>query len=267
MSEPILLTDRALIAVTGSDWRAFLQGLVSQDVETLQAGELRYGALLSPQGRVLFDLFLLGMDDGCLIDSPADGRDALMLRLKMYRLRAKVEITLDGRSVAALLEGPPGEGWLADPRLPALGWRGYGLAASGPLDAPLDTYEAHRLALGVTGPADWGSDRLYALEADLDLLHAIDFHKGCFIGQETASRMKRRGQIKSRTLPVLFDGPAPPPGTEVRAGEHRAGEVLSGMDGRALALLRLDRIEGGDLTADGRPLRVETPAWMDLAAV
>ena len=176
----------------------------------------------------------------------------------MYRLRAKAEITPDDRSVAALIEGPAGEGWLTDPRLPALGWRAYGQAGS----ESLDRYDAHRLSLGIPGPADWGSDRLYALEADLDLLHAIDFHKGCFIGQETASRMKRRGQIKSRTLPVLFDGPAPPPGTEVRAGDHRAGEVLSGRGGRALALLRLDRIRDGGLTVEGRPVRVETPVWM-----
>ncbi len=112
------------------------------------------------------------------------------------------------------------------------------------------------------GPADWGDDKLYALEADLDLLNAIDFHKGCFIGQETASRMKRRGQVKSRTLPVTFDGPAPAPGSEVRAGEHRAGEILSGADGRALALLRLDRIEGEDLSVEGRALQVARPAWL-----
>lgn len=260
-SDPIQLTDRALILVSGPDWRSFLQGLVSQDVDTLAPGELRYSALLSPQGRVLFDLFLLGVDgDSCLVDAPAEGREALIQRLTMYRLRAKVTIAADERGVAAVLAGDPGEGWPADPRLPALGRRGYGKTGGG----DLDRYDAHRLALGVPGPADWGSDRLYALEADLDLLHAIEFHKGCFIGQETASRMKRRGQIKSRTLPVTFDGPPPPPGAEVRAGEHRAGEILSGRDGRALALLRLDRIEGGGLTADGRALSVEHPAWMEL---
>ena len=260
MSEPIALTDRALVAVSGPDWRGFLQGLISQNVETLRSGELRYGLLLSPQGRVLFDLFVLGTDDGCLLDVPAAGRAALMQRLNIYKLRAQVEIGADDRSVAATLGGDGGDGWLADPRLPALGFRAYGVAGGDGLDA----YDAHRLALGVPGPADWGEDRLYALEADLDLLNAIDFHKGCFIGQETASRMKRRGQVKSRTLPVTFDGPAPAPGSEVRAGEHRAGEILGGREGRALALLRLDRIEGETLSVDGRPISVERPDWLAL---
>jgi folate-binding protein YgfZ len=258
MSDPILLSDRALITVTGPDWRSFLQGLVSQNVDTLMPGELRYGALLSPQGRILFDLFLMGEEDGCLIDAPAKGRDALIQRLKLYRLRAKVEITPDDRRAVALLDGSGGGGWLADPRLPALGYRSYLQEGSGDLKA----HEMRRLALGVPGPTDWGTDRLYALEANLDLLNAIDFHKGCFIGQETASRMKRRGQIKSRTLPVIFEGAAPPPGTEVRAGEHRAGEILSGQEGRALALLRLDRIEGQFLTAAGLEVRVDQPSWL-----
>jgi tRNA-modifying protein YgfZ len=263
MSDPILLTDRALIAVTGPDWRGFLQGLVSQDVETLRPGELRYGLLLSPQGRILFDLFLLGELDGCLIDCPANGREALIQRLTLYRLRSKVALNPEDRAVSAIFEGAtPEAGWIADPRLPALGWRAYGRADPG--EADLGQYDAHRLKLGVPGPADWGSDQLYALEADLDLLGAIDFHKGCFIGQEIASRMKRRGQIKSRTLPIVFDGPAPPHGTEIRSGEHRAGEVLSGRDGRALALIRLDRIADGDLSAAGRPVKIEQPGWLTL---
>ena len=260
MSQPIALSDRALVAVSGPDWRSFLQGLISQDVETLKAGELRYGLLLSPQGRILFDLFIMGTEDGCLLDVPAAGREALMQRLKIYKLRAKVEIAADDRPVAARLDGEGGDGWLADPRLPTLGFRAYGVAAGDGLDA----YDAHRLNLGAPGSADWGDDKLYALEADLDLLNAIDFHKGCFIGQETASRMKRRGQVKSRTLPVVFDGPAPAPGSEVRAGEHRAGEILSGRDGRALALLRLDRIEGEALSVDGRPVTVQRPDWVAL---
>ena len=105
-------------------------------------------------------------------------------------------------------------------------------------------------------------DKTYPIEADFDLLNGIDFQKGCFVGQETTSRMKRRGAIKTRMLPIAFEGPPPPSGTEVLAGELRAGEVLSGRDGRAMALLRLDRIEGAELTADGRPVAGRAPAWM-----
>jgi hypothetical protein len=261
---------RALISIGGEDWRGFLQGLLSQDVETIAAGEARFGALLTPQGRLLYDLFIVGRPDrgegdvgggdGCWLDCAAAGRAALIQRLTIYRLRAKVTIAADDTPVfAAWDEMPPGAGWIADPRLPALGWRGYGIEAE-PNASDAD-YDHHRLALGVPGPADWGEDSSYPLEADFDLLHAIDFKKGCFVGQETTSRMKRRGTIKSRMLPVDFDGPPPAPGTEILAGTLRAGEVLSGVGGRAMALLRLDRIEGAALTVEGRACRVERPAW------
>ncbi|HEX5378124.1 MAG TPA: folate-binding protein YgfZ [Phenylobacterium sp.] len=256
----VRLADRALIRIGGADWRDFLQNLISQDVETLRPGEARLGALLTPQGRLLFDLFVVGRPDGAWLDVEAGRRDALIQRLMMYRLRAKVEIAADETPVLAALGTMTGPGWIADPRLPALGARGYGVAET-PTVAE-DAYDAHRLALGVPGSTDWGSDRTYPIEADFDLLNGIDFRKGCFVGQETTSRMKRRGTIKTRMLPIAFDGEAPAVGTEVLAGDLRAGEVLSGRDGRAMALLRLDRI-GGELTAEGRPVRVERPAWMD----
>jgi folate-binding protein YgfZ len=254
------LPSRAVIAVSGPDWRSFLQGLLTQDVETLAPGELRFGALLTPQGKLLHDLFIAGTDDGALLDVAAAHRDAILRRLSMYRLRAKVTLDADDRPVHALFGGEAsGEDLYADPRLPALGARAYGERAA---NADEDAYEAHRLALGAPGPADWGSEANYPIEADFDLLAGIDFKKGCFVGQETTSRMKRRGTIKNRMLPIVFDGPAPAFGTEVLAGELRAGEVLSGRDGRAMALLRLDRIEDAALTADGRPVRVERPDWL-----
>jgi len=255
------LESRALIALAGADWRSFLQGLITQDVGTLAPGDLRFGAMLTPQGRLLYDLFVAGRDDGAWLDVQAAERGAIIQRLSMYRLRAKVEITADELPVLARFGGDaPGAGWLADPRLPALGWRGYGPLA--PATAGDDAYDAHRLALGVPGPADWGGDKAYPIEADFDLLAGIDFKKGCFVGQETTSRMKRRGQVKSRMLPISFEGAPPAPGAEVLAGERRAGEVLSGREGRAMALVRLDRIAGADLTVDGRPVRAEPPAWL-----
>jgi folate-binding protein YgfZ len=263
------LPSRALIAVGGPDWRDFLQGLITQDVETMAPGEARFGALLTPQGRLLYDHFVVGRENGAWLDVEAAHRDAIIQRLIMYRLRAKVELAADDTMVSILFPGPngePGSGWVRDPRLPELGWRGYG--ASAPPGAVLGdeaAREAQKLALGVPGPADWGSDKAYPIEANFDLLNGIDFRKGCFVGQETTSRMKRRGQIKSRMLPIRFDGPAPAHGSEILAGKLRAGEVLSGGDGRAMALLRLDRALGGTLTVDGRPVAVEQPAWFSAA--
>ena len=234
------LQSRAVIAVSGPEWKTFLNGL------------------LTPQGRLLYDLFVAGLEDGALLDVASEHRDAILMRLTMYKLRAKVELAASDLAVFAAWPATAGD--FADPRLPALGSRAY--AAEQATTATEDTYEAHRLALGVPGPSDWGTDKLYPIDADFDLLAGIDFKKGCFVGQETTSRMKRRGVIKNRMLPITFDGPAPAFGAQVLAGTLRAGEVLSGRDGRAMALLRLDRIEGADLTVDDRPVSVDRPEWL-----
>ena len=271
MSQPATfaaLPSRALIRLSGPDWRSFLNGLITQEVETLAEGEARFGALLTPQGRLMFDLFVIGRADGALLDVEAGVRDTLIQRLTMYRLRAKVEIAADDTPVAALFgDTAGGEGWIADPRLPGLGFRGYGETL--PADAVVAdeaAYDAHRLALGVPGPADWAGEKTYPIEANFDLLNGIDFKKGCFIGQETTSRMKRRGTIKSRMMPVTFDGAPPEVGGEVLAGTLRAGETLSGQDGRAMALLRLDRIEDAVLTVEGRAATPDWPSWIPRTA-
>ena len=255
------LTDRALVRIAGEDWRGFLQGLLTQDVETLAEGELRYGALLTPQGRLLVDLFILGTGDGVLLDVAADRREDLIRRLTMYRLRSKVMMAAEEAAVFAAFGDEPGAGWIVDPRLPALGWRGYGLAVEDTVAR--EAWEAHRIALAVPDMADFGEDATYPIEANLDLLNAIDFKKGCFVGQETTSRMKRRGLVKSRMLPLRFDGPAVAAGAEVLNGDLRAGVAASGVEGLALGLMRLDRIDGA-LTVDGRGVEVLRPEWMAL---
>ena len=284
------LPSRALIAVVGPDWRDFLQGLITQDVETLQPGEARFGALLTPQGRLLHDLFVVGRDEGCWLDVLAEHRAAILQRLAMYRLRAKVELSADETAVSVLFPsahhregGDPGglagsaesawvpasagmSGFVEDPRLPALGWRGYG--ASRPAGADLADEadrEAQKLALGVPGPADWGSDKTYPIEANFDLLNGIDFKKGCFVGQETTSRMKRRGQIKSRVAPLAVEGGAIGAGSEILAGDLRAGQVLTSIPSRALALLRIDRATGQQMTIGDRPARLDVPPWLSRA--
>lgn len=292
------LDSRALVAVTGEGWRAFLQGLITNDVESLGEGETRFAALLTPQGKFLFDMFVIARADGCLLDVQAVQHEALIQRLMMYRLRAKVGIeAVEGEVWArfippspsadfpresgdsslhsvgsAKLDGPPlsrgksevGVGdWSADPRLVELGWRAIDPALpADAVNAGEAAYEGHRLALGVPDPArDCVPDKTYPLEADFDLLNAIDFKKGCFIGQETTSRMKRRGAIKTRMLPIDFNGAAPTFGAMVLAGDLRAGEVLSGQDGRAMALIRLDRITHAELHVDGRPVTIWHPEW------
>ena len=253
------LPSRALIRVAGPDARPFLHNLLSQDVETLQPGELRFGALLAPQGRLLFDLFILGEPDGVLLDVAADRRDALLARLNLYKLRAAVTIEPVEDPVWAAWDGAAA-GFAPDPRLAALGGRACG--GEHEATASETDYDAWRLGCGAPDPArDAVADKTYPIEANFDLLNGIDFSKGCFVGQETTSRTKRRGTIKNRMVPITFDGPPPVFGAEVLNGNLRAGEVLTGMDGRAMALLRLDRLDG-DLTVDGRPVHVNWPGWM-----
>jgi folate-binding protein YgfZ len=216
---------------------------------------------------LLYDLFILAGDAGCWLDVAAVHRNALIQRLTLYRLRAKITISASPLTVTALWETDLAEGFLTDPRLGTLGLRGYDAALpGGAIEVTETDYQAHRLALGVPDPAhDAPSDTTYPIEANFDLLNGIDFRKGCFVGQETTSRMKRRGSIRTRMLPIRFDGPPPPFGSEVLNGDLRAGEVLSGQDGEAMALLRLDRLDG-DLTADGRAIRLRWPAWMERPA-
>ena len=257
MTEHIARLDsRALLKVSGPDARDFLHNLLTQDVETLPPGALRFGALLSPPGRLLFDLLLWGEADGVVLDVAVEKREALIQRLSLYRLRAKVDVSVDDRPVFVSWPGLA-EGFAADPRTAALGGRVIG---EHPANACEDDWEAHRLAIGVPDPARDADDRTYPIEANFDLLNGIDFAKGCFVGQETTSRMKRRGEIKKRMLPLRFEGPAPPAGAEVLNGELRAGEVLTGRDGSAMALVRLDRLDG-NLSVDGRSVRANRPAY------
>lgn len=254
------LDSRALIIVSGPEARSFLHNLLTQDVESLEPGEVRYAALLGPQGRLLFDLFVHDDPLGVVVECAAERRAALLQRLTIYKLRAKVELMQDDRAVFAAW-GEDRPDWPSDPRLPGLGRRWIGEAQeAGSTEAAC---RAYLLARGVPDTTDFKPDADYPIEVDLDLLNAIDFQKGCFIGQETTSRMKRRGVIKTRLMPIRFEGDPPVFGAEVLNGDLRAGEVRAGEDGRAMALLRLDRMTGS-LSVEGRPATAEPPQWLGL---
>jgi folate-binding protein YgfZ len=270
MSEPIRLDDRAVIAVNGPEARSFLQGLITNDIENVAPGRAIYAALLTPQGKILFDFFIVEGDGALLIDCHRQARDALIKRLSMYRLRAKVQI--EARDQLAVLVGltgrPAGRGvTFEDPRLPELGHRSIGATAEMPSAvAGASAYHAHRLALGVPETGDFGSDRMFALDADLDDLHAISFGKGCYVGQELTARMKHRGTARKRLLVVEgVDGTIPPAGTELRANGHVIGEIVSVHGARGFALVRLDRLEeakGAPVDANGSPVAVTKQDWL-----
>lgn len=257
------LTSRALVKVQGPDWRPFLQGLISQDVTTLSPEDLRYGALLMPQGRLLFDFLIWGSDEGCDLETDAASADALAARLMLYRLRAKVTIAIAERHVfAGWDDGPLDPGWRKDPRAPGLGFRSLAPQIE---NKDASAYQAHRLALGVPDIRTDAVDTDYPIELNLDLMHAFDFQKGCFIGQETSSRMHRRGGVKNRLTTLSFDGPPLSIGADIFIGDRRAGSVRASAGGRALALVRLDRIQTGPLTVEGRCVSLATPTWLHVA--
>ena len=253
MTNCVRLADRAIVEVSGEDREGFLQGLLSQSVENLHDGEVRYGALLNPQGRLLFDLFIIGRADAIWLDVAAERRDELVARLRMYRLRARVTVDPVGAEVWACWPAPPGPGWVPDPRRRELAWRAYDPAPPPVTTAGPGDWRRRRLGFGIGDAEDFDFDRDYPVELNFDQVGGVDFAKGCFVGQETTSRMKRRGLVKTRLVPIRFEGATPPRGAEVLNGSLRAGEVRSGDDGIALALLRLDRLDG-QLSVDGRPV-------------
>ena len=262
------LEDRAVIAVSGPEARGFLQGLITNDVEKLAPGQGLYAALLTPQGKILFDFFLAEGDGALLIDCAAVSRDALLKRLSLYKLRAKV--TLEPRDQLAVLAAwdagmPDNAIAYPDPRLTGLGTRGFIARAELPGDAVnAAAYHSHRLALGVPEAADFGSDRMFALDADLDELHAVDFAKGCYVGQELTARMKHRGIARKRLLAFEASGETTA-GKPVKAGEKDIGEVTFAYGARGFALIRLDRLDdSGDapLATDGISLKLRKPGWL-----
>ena len=259
------LSDRALVSVIGPDADEWLQGLVTQTVTGLGPGEVRHAAFLTPQGRLVADFIVQRTPDGLLLDVAAAERDSLVGRLSLYRLRAKVEVSaIAGEVHAGWGGGDPVASAAWDPRLAALGWRRLGGDAPLTVNATLEDYTRHRRSLGVAETsADGLADRLYAIEANFDLLNGIDFRKGCFIGQETTSRMKRRNGVRSRILP--FAGAGACPGDEVLNGDLRAGEVLAADVDGGLALMRLDRCKG-ELSVSGRALALAPPLWLVLDA-
>ena len=272
-----VLSERAVLAVEGAEARDFLHSLLTCDLLPLETGEAAYGALLTPQGKILFDLFAVATERGFLLDGAASAADDLLKRLMMYRLRRKIDIARRPELAVAVAWGsdrPPALDGLVyrDPRAGELGYRVIATPAvlEEVATATADAYHAHRVRLGIPdSDRDIGTGALFPHEADLDQLGGVSFTKGCFVGQEVVSRMEHRGTARSRIVPVRFEA-AVASGTEIAAGGRSLGTVLSTADGRGLALMRLDRAEaalsnGDALMAGETPVAIEKPAWARFA--
>lgn len=239
--------------VSGADSRAFLQGLITNDIERLSDG-LLYAALLTPQGKFLFDFFLLSAaEDEIFLDVNADAAPALLQRLKLYRLRAKVELSKMDIKVACGLVNQP-SGALTDPRHPALGWRHYGKSVVPPIDEIEWIHRRITKCIPESG-IELIPEKTFILEMGFERLNGVDFHKGCFVGQEVTARMKHKTKLRKQLKQVVVEGHAPV-GTDIVENGRRIGTLFSQARGLGLAHLRIDRIRDGELSAGDAVIRL-----------
>ena len=276
-----LLPSRGVVRVRGADARKYLQGLITNDIGKALGTSAIYAGLLSPQGKILFDFFVVPEGDGFLIDVAQHKAADLVQRRMFYRLRAQVEIAEETALKVAVAWGdsprPPGGAVAyADPRLAELGVR-----MMLPKDADFTAlgcdlrseadYQAVRISLGVPeGGRDYAFGEAFPHEALFDQLHGVDFAKGCFVGQEVVSRMEHRGTARKRVVPVEGKRPLPQSGTIIEADGVPLGEIGSVSGTSGLALVRLDRAEealaaGKMLTAGGIEVALRRPSFARFA--
>ncbi|MGO8910759.1 MAG: YgfZ/GcvT domain-containing protein [Bradyrhizobium sp.] len=292
----VVLPDRKIVAISGTDRVKFLQGLMTNDIRRLTPDRALYTGFLNGQGKLLCDAFVLQDGDRILIDIAAAFVEDFVKRLSAFKLREAVGIgeTAPALAVAAVwgtgatarleldsAEGAVGNSALAeaqysfvDPRIAALGAR-LVYSADFPIEAKLARlgfasataadYAEHRLALGIADTAEIGGEVCYPLEANFEMLHGVDFKKGCYVGQELTARMKLKGELRKRILPVSGSAPLPRVGTPVTADGTELGPLIAASGTRGLALLRLDRLADAKeeaIRAQDVQLSILWPNWL-----
>ncbi len=267
MTKIAALPDRAVLAVTGEDRVAFLQGLVSNDVAEAVPDRAVWAALLTPQGKWLADFFILSDGERLLLDCERAQLPMLRQRLSRYRLRSLVALSESNLHVYVAWQGEP-ESVPAivarDPRLPEAGWR---LLMADPIEvnATEADWDQHRLRLGLPdGSRDMEAEKSILLEAGFDELNGVSWTKGCYMGQELTARTKYRGLVKRRLVPVRIDGTVPSAGTPILRDGREVGTMRSANGQFGLAVLRLEALTSA-LSSDGSTVTPVVPAWMRTA--
>lgn len=258
----VYLTDRVLIRATGPEASKFLHGVITCNVQTMAKGDSRYGALLTPQGKILFDFLIWREGDGFLIETDAEQLDALTKRLTLYRLRAAVTLAPAGQSVTVSW-APPAEG-AADARFAKAGitlTRRAGRHGDGDPSA----YHGLRIRAGlVEAGRDYPLQDAFPHDVLLDLTQGLSFRKGCYVGQEVVSRMQHRGTARRRVVLVEADTALPATGTDLTAGGKPLGTLGSVDNAHGLAIVRIDR--AGDAMTNGLPILAgDVPVRLTLA--
>lgn len=283
MSKIVTLLDRAVVWVAGADAKAFLQSLVTNNMDRLDKGGAIMAGLLSPQGKILYEFFIVAAKDGYLLDTARGGSGELLDRLNMFKLRSDVVVedcsedyivtSLVGLASSSPPDLPPGALGFVDPRHDAMGWRvlvpvdqmgAFSIAFEAGTD---EDYLAHRLLNTMPeGGHDYAFGDVFPHEAGYDVLKAVDFDKGCYVGQEVVSRMQHRSTVRKRFLVVESAATLPHPGTEIRAGASMLGILGSSIQNTGLALCRLDRVVKArareePVLVEGVEITLSLPPW------
>lgn len=279
------LPDRGVVKLTGADGEKLLQGLITNDMGLLVDAPALHAGLLSPQGKILFEFFVVKDGDTFLLDVARARAGDLAKRLTMYKLRANVTISDVSSDMAVLavwseggrqLSNAAGAMTFADPRHPEMGQRMLAradvvpklVAATGAKETSPDAYDAHRIALGVPeGGKDYDFGDAYPHEANFDVLNGVSFAKGCYVGQEIVARMQHKAAIRKRVVNVTATEALRPDRPDVEAGGVVIGKLGSAQGTHGLALLRLDRAaefaaKNVALTAGGVTVALAPAPWL-----
>jgi folate-binding protein YgfZ len=277
----VQVKDRALISIAGPDAEHFLQNIITTDIAAIAAAEAWPGALLTPQGKIMFD-FLISRrdDDGFLLECRGDIADDFMRRLTLYKLRAKVEIAKLDQDVVAVSWQTDSAASQSDStrsetdsssvsdrrfRADALVVRHYGVPPVA--NASADDYAALRVAHAVAeSGADFELGDAFPHDVLFDQNGGVGLKKGCFVGQEVVSRMQHRGTARRRLLHVRAETALPAPGTDVTADGRPLGRLgtVAGKDG--LAIARIDKVKaamdgGVPIMAGETEVTLAIPGW------
>lgn len=269
----LILTDRTTLHVDGAEAEHFLQNLITTNVETLTTGRVQAAALLTPQGKILFD-FLVSRapESGFHLDIDTKLTDDFLKRLTLYKLRAKVSFDrLAETPVIAGWDDPLPHGALLDGRFPPSAgvWRLYGGNAG--LGAEHADWDRLRIAYGVAeSGSDYAVSDVFPHDLLMDKNHGVDFRKGCYVGQEVVSRMHHRGTARRRVVSVKCEGRLPESGTSLMAGDKPVGALGTVVADQALAIVRTDRVADAlaaniPITADGVAVTLTLPDWTGLS--
>lgn len=263
------LPQRGLIKISGEDKLEFMQGVVTNDMRLVADDKLVYSCLLTPQGKYLADFFIFAIDDDWFIDVDRTLVSFLMARMVVYKLRSKVtmtDVTEEYKILAFWGDDKPPLPVLEDPRIRNAGWRGYFRSEEAVQIGNLmqSDYELWRLQLGLPGGHDFEPERSTMAETNMDLLNAVSWNKGCYVGQELTARVEHRGLVKKRLVPLktgeditsVYDTP-------LERAKKTVGHLRSSYKNHALALVRLDELQDGmSVSIDGQNAIVTIPEWV-----